>query len=43
MPTLLIHANYRFICRGTGIKWPDPDYHLSIVAMLAIEERRLAA
>ena len=36
-------TNYRFICRGTGIEWPDLDYHLSIVAMLAIEERRLAA
>ncbi len=24
---------YHFICRGTGIEWPDLDYHLSIEAM----------
>jgi hypothetical protein len=35
--------NYRFICRGSGIEWPDIDYHLSIAAMLNNEERRLAA
>lgn len=28
-------ANYRFICRGTGIEWPELDYHLSIEAMFA--------
>jgi len=27
-------ANHRFICRGTGIEWPDLDYHLSIESML---------
>lgn len=31
---------YRFICRGTGIEWPELDYHLSIEAMLT--EGRLA-
>ena len=24
---------YRFICQGTGIEWPELDYHLSIEAM----------
>jgi hypothetical protein len=27
-------ADYRFICRGNGIEWPELDYHLSIEAML---------
>ena len=36
-------SNYRFNCRGTGIEWPDLDYHLSIAAMLSNEEQRLAA
>jgi hypothetical protein len=31
-------GNYSFICRGTGVEWPDLDYHLSVEAMLA--ERR---
>jgi len=26
--------HYQFICRGTGIEWPELDYHLSIEAML---------
>jgi hypothetical protein len=38
--TLAQLANYRFICRGTGIEWPELDYHLSIEAMLT--ETRLA-
>ena len=38
--TLTQFADYRFICRGTGIEWPVLDYHLSIEAMLA--ETRLA-
>lgn len=33
--TLAQLAQYRFICRGTGIEWPELDYHLSISAMLA--------
>lgn len=32
--TLSRLKNYRFICRGTGIEWPDMDYYLSIEAML---------
>lgn len=32
--TLAQLADYRFICRGTGIEWPALDYHLSIEAML---------
>ena len=38
--TLAQLADYRFICRGTGIEWPELDYHLSIEAMLT--ETRLA-
>ena len=41
--TLRDLGNYVFICRGTGIEWPDLDYHLSIESMLAFEtERRVA-
>jgi hypothetical protein len=25
---------YTFICQGTGIEWPDLDYHISIESML---------
>lgn len=28
-------GRYQFICRGTGIEWPELDYHLSIEAMLS--------
>ena len=38
--TLAQLADYRFICRGTGIEWPELDYHLSIEAMFT--EGRLA-
>jgi len=27
-------ANYRFICKGTGIEWEDLDCQLSIESML---------
>ncbi|WP_420208787.1 DUF2442 domain-containing protein [Candidatus Electronema sp. JC] len=27
-------GRYNFICQGTGIEWPDIDYHLSIESML---------
>lgn len=27
-------THYQFICRGTGIEWPDLDYQLSIESML---------
>jgi hypothetical protein len=36
-------GNYRFICRGTGIEWPDIDYHLSIEAMFAESRQTKAA
>ncbi|WP_374235331.1 MULTISPECIES: DUF2442 domain-containing protein [unclassified Thiocapsa] len=36
-------GNYSFICRGTGIEWPDLDYHLSIESMLAYSEERQVA
>ncbi|MBF0493065.1 MAG: DUF2442 domain-containing protein [Deltaproteobacteria bacterium] len=26
-------ARYHFICKETGIEWPDLDYHLSIESM----------
>ncbi len=35
--------NHRFICRGTGIEWPDIDYHLNIESMFATAECRNAA
>ena len=38
--TLVQLTAYRFICRGTGIEWPELDYHLSIEAILT--EGRLA-
>ena len=34
---------YNFICKGTGIEWPEIDYHLSLESMFAITERRKAA
>ena len=43
MATLRQVAHYSFICQGTGIEWPDLDYHLSIESMLAFsEEKRVA-
>ena len=27
-------GRYQFICHGTGIEWPELDYHLSIESML---------
>ena len=41
--TLRDLGNYVFICRGTGIEWPDLDYHLSIESMLAFETARRVA
>lgn len=35
--------NFRFICRGTGIEWPDLDYHLSIEAMFKDARQAKAA
>jgi hypothetical protein len=36
--TLRQIANYSFICRGTGIEWPDLDCHLSIENMVTYSE-----
>ncbi len=36
-------SNYTFICRGTGIEWPELDYHLSIGSMLAEKSGTKAA
>lgn len=41
--TLRQLCNYVFICRGTGIEWPDLDYHLSIESMLAFDTQRRVA
>jgi len=27
-------SNYQLICHGTGIEWPELDYHLSIESMM---------
>ena len=35
--------NYQFICRGTGIEWPDLDYQLSIESMLVAVPQQQAA
>jgi len=34
---------YTFICQGTGIEWPDLDYHLSIESMLLSRAQEKAA
>lgn len=41
--TLRQVGNYTWICRGTGIEWPDLDFHLSIEGMLANAVQREAA
>jgi len=41
--TLVQLKHYTFICRNTGIEWPDIDYHLSVEAMFANTEHRQAA
>lgn len=41
--TLVQLSNCNLICRGTGIEWPDIDYHLSIEAMLLDTSFRRAA
>ena len=42
--TLKQLSAYRFICRGTGIEWPEIDYHLSIESMMLVDhaQRRVA-
>ena len=27
-------SKYHFICSGTGIEWPELDYHLSVESMI---------
>ena len=41
--TLTQLTQYRFICRGTGIEWPELDYHLSVEAMLSESRQEKAA
>ena len=41
--SLLQLANYEFICQGTGIEWPDLEYHLSIESMLISQIQKKAA
>ncbi|WP_295407117.1 DUF2442 domain-containing protein [uncultured Thiocystis sp.] len=36
-------SHYTFICRGTGIEWPDIGYHLSIESMFAVDSIRKVA
>ena len=36
-------SRYSFICRNTGIEWPELDYQLSIESMLAYRVSREAA
>ena len=36
-------AHYVFICRATGIEWPELDYQLSIDSMLSGHTQQQAA
>jgi hypothetical protein len=36
-------AHYVFICRATGIEWPELDYQLSIESMLSGHTQQQAA
>jgi hypothetical protein len=36
-------SNYQFICHGSGIEWPELDYHLSIESMLLANTQKHAA
>jgi len=36
-------GNYVFICSGTGIEWPEIDYHLNIESMLVCVSKAHAA
>jgi hypothetical protein len=35
-------SNYKFICQGNGIEWPELDYHLSIESMLLADTKKYA-
>ena len=41
--TLSQLGDYTFICHGTGIEWPEIDYHLSIESMLVIDVEKSVA
>ena len=36
-------AHYVFICRATGVEWPELDYQLSIESMLLGQHQQQAA
>lgn len=36
-------SNYKFICQGSGIEWPELDYHLNIESMLLAGIKKYAA
>jgi len=36
-------SSYQFICQGSGIEWPELDYHLSIESMLLADIKNHAA
>ncbi|OQX16205.1 MAG: hypothetical protein BWK80_40360 [Desulfobacteraceae bacterium IS3] len=36
-------ADYRFICRNTGIEWTGLDFHLSVESMMAADFQRKTA
>ncbi len=36
-------SNYQFICRGTGIEWPELDYHLSLESMMMVRMQEKVA
>lgn len=36
-------SNYQLICQGSGIEWPELDYHLSIESMLSADFKKHAA
>ncbi|MFP4307960.1 MAG: DUF2442 domain-containing protein [Desulfococcaceae bacterium] len=35
--------NFQFICKGTGIEWPELDFHLSVESMLTARPNQEAA
>ena len=36
-------SDNHFICRGTGIEWPELDFHLSIESMMISEPHQKVA
>lgn len=41
--TLKQLSNYVFICKGSGIEWPELDHQLSIESMLHADSRKQVA